>query len=99
MTRANEINSCAPIPGVPPGPKQVPREQIFCENVTVKKDLKVEGKFEAMGMAGLEQVTIKGHEFMIAVIVDPGPLVDTTVSINGTVTSIEAGMKLLIALP
>ena len=99
MTRAAEINSCEPIPGAPTGPNQVPREQIFCENVTVKKDLKVEGKFEAMGLAGLGQVTVQGHEFKVAVIVDPGPLASTTVSIDGAVTPILPGMKLLIALP
>ena len=99
MTRANEINSCAPIPGTPSGPKQVPREQIFCENVTVKKDLKAEGKFEAMGLAALQQVTISGHEFKVAIVVDPGPLASTIVSIDGLVTPILPGMKFLIALP
>ncbi len=100
MTRAQEINSCDPIPGTPTDPKKVPREQIFCEKIIMDKDLEVKGKFDAKGLAALSAVSVQGHQFQVATITTPGPLEAVILTLaDGTVTPIVAGMKILVALP
>jgi len=69
MALSDEINSCEPIPGAPTGPRQVPRDQIFCDNVTVQKNLEVTGESQLSSLSiGTAEITVGGLKFKPTVI-------------------------------
>jgi hypothetical protein len=106
MARSDEINSCEPIPGSPIEPRQVPREQIFCDNVTVQKDLNVLGETQlnslSIGTTDITDptkgITINGTTYVPAIIVTPGPLAGVVLSLpDGTPAQFLPGTAILIA--
>lgn len=102
MTRADELNnSCELIPGAPTGPRYQPREQIFCQDVTVKQDLKVEGKAEIQGRLSTDSnsITINGKEFVPAVIQNPGPLASVVMTgPGGELIQFLPGTTILVSI-
>lgn len=108
MTRAQEINTCDPIPGTPTDPKRVPREQIFCEDVTVEKDFEVVGEAQlsslSIGTAEITDptkgITINGTTYVPAIIEAPGPLTGVVLSLpDGTPIQFLPGTAILLAPP
>lgn len=108
MALSDEINSCEPIPGAPTGPRQVPRDQIFCDNVTVQKNLEVTGESQlsslSIGTAEITDptkgITINGTTYVPAIIEAPGPLAGVVLSLpDGTPAQFLPGTAILIASP
>ena len=107
MALLDEINSCSPIPGAPTGPRQVPRDQIFCENVTVEKDFTGNGETQlnslSIGTAAITDptkgITINGTTYVPAIIEIPGPLAGVVMSLpDGSPVQFLPGTAILIAV-
>jgi hypothetical protein len=93
MALSDEINSCSPIPGAPTGPRRNPRDQIFCDNVTVERNLVVNGE------AQLDSININGTTYIPAIIEAPGPLASVVMSLpDGTPVKFLPGTTILIAV-
>lgn len=108
MALSDEINSCGPIPGAPTGPRQVPRDQIFCDNVSVQKNLDVSGETQLSSLSiGTDEVTdptkgvtINGTTYVQAIIEAPGPLSGVVLSLpDGTPFIFTPGTAILVASP
>lgn len=107
MALSDEINSYSPIPGAPTGPRQVPRDQIFRDNVTVQKDLEVVGETQlnslSIGTAEITDptkgITINGTTYVPAIIEIPGPLAGVVMSLpDGSPVQFLPGTAILVAV-
>lgn len=107
MTRAQKINTCDPVPGTPTDPKRVPREQIFCKDVTVEKNFEVVGEAQlsslSIGTAEITDptkgITINGTTYVPAIIEIPGPLAGVVMSLpDGSPVQFLPGTAILVAV-